>query len=140
VSVDTDQGRRKVKESREIKELRGKILGMEMQLSILSKDLERFKSELIYNQKVLSKIQENIEFLKTSSAAVSIVEFKKIKQHKHLVETKIEYYTNKIKPLEQVFNKKENVRKQEMERFEQIYRMQFKNNVLEFPSDRRKKG
>lgn len=128
-----------MKESKEIKELRGKILGMEMQLSILSKDLERFKSELIYNQKVLLKIEENIYFLKNSSVAVSLSEFKKIKQHKHLVETKIEYYVNKIKPLEQVFNKKENFHKQEMERFESMYRMQFKNNILEFSNGRKKK-
>jgi len=129
-----------VKESKEVKELRGKLLGMEMELNLISKELERFKNELSYNKKMLILIQENIDFLKTSNAAVSLSEYKKIKQQKNLIETRIVYYRTKAQPLEQILNTKELSHKEEMERFEHIYRMQFKNNILEFPGDRRKKA
>lgn len=129
-----------MKESKEVKELRGKLLGMEMELNLISKELERFKNELSYNKKMLILIQENIDFLKTSNAAVSLSEYKKIKQQKNLIETRIVYYRTKAQPLEQILNTKELSHKEEMERFEHIYRMQFKNNILEFPGDRRKKA
>jgi len=129
-----------MKESREVKDLRGKILGIELELNIISKDLKRFKNELLCNKQILKAIRENIEFLRTSNAAVSLSEFKKIKQHEKLVKTRIKYYETKTQPLGQILNRKEGFHKQEMKRFEKIYRMQFTNNLLEFPSDRRKKG
>lgn len=129
-----------MKESKEVKELRGKILGMEMELNLISKDLNRFKNELLYNQKMQKIIEENLDFLKTTTAAVSLPEFKKIKQQQSLVENRVKYYKSKVTPLEQVLGKKETFHKEEMERFEELYRMQFENNVLEFPNDRRKKA
>jgi hypothetical protein len=139
--VALDKGLVKVmKETREVKQLRSKILGMEMELCMISKDLERFRNELVYNQRMLSRIQENIDFLKTSKAAVSLNEFRKIKQQKKLVETRIKYYRTKVQPLEQMLLRKETFHKEEMERFERAYRLQFQNNILEFPHDRRKKA
>lgn len=129
-----------MKETREVKQLRSKILGMEMELCMISKDLERFKNELTYNQIMLARIEENINFLQTSNAAVSLNEFKKIKQQKKLVETRIKYYKQKVQPLEQMLMRKETFHKEEMERFEKAYRLQFQNNILEFPYDRRKKA
>lgn len=129
-----------MKESKEIKELKGKIIGMEMELSLLSKDLERFKKELIYYQKMLEKINENIKFLKTSKATVSLSEYRKIKQQQKLTEMRIKYYTKKVLPIEQSLSKKEMYHKEEMERFHKMYKLQFTNNILEFPSDRRKKA
>lgn len=129
-----------MKETREVKQLRSKILGMEMELCMISKDLERFKNELLYNQIMLARIDENVNFLKTSNAAVSLSEYKKIKQQKNLVETRIKYYTTKVQPLEQMLIRKETFHKEEMERFEKAYRLQFQNNILEFPNDRRKKA
>ena len=78
-----------MKETKEVKQLRSKILGMEMEICMISKDLERFKNELTYNRKMFKTIAENINFLKTSKAAVSLNEFRKIKQQKKLVETRI---------------------------------------------------
>jgi hypothetical protein len=139
--VALDKGLVKVmKETREVKQLRSKILGMEMELCMISKDLERFRNELVYNQRMLSRIQENIDFLRTSNAAVSLNEFRKIKQQKKLVETRIKYYKTKVQPLEQMLLRKETFHKEEMERFERAYRLQFQNNILEFPYDRRKKA
>jgi hypothetical protein len=138
--VDIAQGLKEMKETKEVKELRSKILGMEMEMNILSKDLERFSNERDCNKKLLEKIEENIEFLRKSKAAVSLSEFKKIKQQKKLVEMRVQYYTAKTQPIERVLDKKEFFHKQEIEKFEQIYRLQFKNNILEFPSDRRKKA
>lgn len=129
-----------MKESKEVKELRGKILGMEMELNLLSKDLERFKMELLYNQKMKKMIEENLDFLRTTTAAVSLLEFKKIKQQEALVNARVVYYKGKITPLEQALNTKEGFHKQEMERFERAYRMQFENNILEFRYDRRKEA
>lgn len=129
-----------MKESKEVKELRGKLLGMEMELSIISKDLERFKIELSYNIKMQNSINENIYFLKNSKAAVSLSEFKKIKQQKKLVDTRVKYYIQKIQPLQQMLDSKESYHKKEIERFEHMYRMQFKNNILEFPRDKRKEA
>ena len=126
-------------ESKEIKDLRGRILGMEMELNMLSKDLERFKYEYDYNSKMLEKIEENLDFLRNSSAAVSLSEFKNIRQQKHLIEMRVRYYRDKAQPLEQMVDRKESYHKEEMEKFEKIYRMQFENNILEFPGDRRKK-
>ncbi len=131
---------RKMKESKEVKTLRSKLLGMELELNLLSKDLERFNFELIYNEKMLKITLENLDFLKTSNATISLTEYKKIKQQKKLVEMRIKYYKQKIQPLEQMLNRKEDTHKKEMERFEYLYRMQFKNNILEFPCDRRKKA
>jgi hypothetical protein len=131
---------RKMKESKEVKTLRSKLLGMELELNLLSKDLERFNFELIYNEKMLKITLENLDFLKTSNAAISLTEYKKIKQQKKLIEMRIKYYKQKIQPLEQMLNRKEDNHKKEMERFEYLYRMQFKNNILEFPCDRRKKA
>ena len=127
-----------MKESKEVKELRGKILGMEMELNLISKDLNRFKIELLYNEKMKTMIEENLDFLKTTKAAVSLPEYKKIKQQESLVNNRVLYYKTKITPLEQALGRKEDFHKQEMERFEKIYRMQFENNVLEFRNDRRK--
>ena len=129
-----------MKETKEVKQLRSKILGMEMEICMISKDLERFKNELTYNRKMFKTIAENINFLKTSKAAVSLNEFRKIKQQKKLVETRIKYYKTKIQPLEQMLLRKEAFQKEEMERFEKAYRLQFENNILEFPNDRRKKA
>ena len=129
-----------MKETKEVKQLRSKILGMEMEICMISKDLERFKNELTYNKKMFKTIAENINFLKTSKAAVSLNEFRKIKQQKKLVETRIKYYKTKIQPLEQMLLRKEAFHKEEMERFEKAYRLQFENNILEFPNDRRKKA
>ena len=129
-----------MKESKEIKDLRGKILGMEMELNILSKDLDRFKYEYKFNKKLLEKILENIDFLRQSKAAVSLSEFRKIRQQRNLVEMRVKYYMNKVQPLEQMLDRKSDYHKQEMDRFEKIYRLQFLNNILEFPSDRRKKA
>jgi hypothetical protein len=129
-----------MKESKEVKTLRSKLLGMELELNLLSKDLERFNFELTYNQKMLEVTLENLEFLKNTEAAISLSEFKKTKQQKKLIEMRIKYYREKIYPLEQMLNIKEDNHKKEMERFEYLYRMQFKNNILEFPSDRRKKA
>ena len=129
-----------MKETKEVKSLRGKLLGMELELNILSQDLERFKTELEYNEKMLLMTEENIDFLKTSSAAVSLSEYKKIKQQRKLVIMRVEYYRTKMRPLEQLLNIKETYHKEEMNRFQEMYRMQFKNNILEFPCDRRKKA
>jgi hypothetical protein len=129
-----------MKESKEVKTLRSKLLGMELELNLLSKDLERFNFELTYNQKMLEVTLENLEFLKNTEAAISLSEFKKTKQQKKLIEMRIKYYREKIYPLEQMMNIKEDNHKKEMERFEYLYRMQFKNNILEFPGDRRKKA
>lgn len=130
----------KVKESREVKELRGKILGMEMELSILSKDLRRFKNELHHNIELYEAIQDNLNFLKTSNAAVSLLEYKKIKQQENLIIMRIGFYKNKVQPLKQVLFKKKGSHKEEMKKFEEVYKMQFKNNILEFPCDRRKEA
>lgn len=129
-----------MKESAEVKELRNKILGMEMELCLISRDLERFESDLLYNQQVIRSIEENVEFLRNSTAAVSLSEYKKIKQQQNLIETRIKYYIAKIQPLKQALGKKETFHKEEMQRFEEAYRMQFRNNVLEFPDDRRKEA
>lgn len=129
-----------MKDSKEVKELRSKILGMEMELSILSKDLERFNIELSYNLKMEEVTNENINFLRTSISAVSLTEYKKIKQQKSLIDMRIKYYITKIQPLEQILGRKEDCHKKEIERFEEVYRLQFKNNVLEFPYDRRKEA
>ena len=136
----TERRQIQVKESREVKTLRGKILGMEMELNILSKDLERFKAELFYNLKMLTATNENLHFLKTSNAAVSLTEYKKIIQQKKLLEMRVQYYKQKIQPLEQVVDRKEDYLKEDMKVFEEVYRDQFKNNILEFPHDRRKKA
>jgi hypothetical protein len=129
-----------VKESKEVKELRSRILGMELELDILSKDLERFKCELYYNRKMLKSTNENLDFLKNTEVAVSLTEYKKIKQQKELLEMRISYYIGKIQPLEQIVGRKEGDIQEDMKRFEKIYREQFRNNVLEFPHDRRKKA
>lgn len=129
-----------MKESKEVKTLRSKLLGMELELNLLSKDIERLNFELNYNEKMLEITLENLCFLKTSNSIVSLTEYKKIKQQKKLVEMRIIYYKQKIHPLEQMFNRKEDNHKKEMERFEHLYRMQFKNNILEFPCDGRKKA
>jgi hypothetical protein len=113
---------------------------MELELNLLSKDLERFNFELTYNQKMLEATLENLDFLKSSNATISLNEYKKIKQQKKLIEMRIKYYKQKIYPLEQILNRKEDNHKKEMERFEYLYRMQFKNNILEFPCDGRKKA
>jgi predicted nucleic acid-binding Zn-ribbon protein len=129
-----------VRETKEVKELRSKILGIEMELCMISKDLERFKNELTHNKNVLKKIRKNILFLKNSDAVVSLNEFRKIKQQKKLIKTRIRYYKNKIRPLEKTINIKEAKYKEEMEKFEIAYRSQFENNILEFPNDKRKKA
>jgi len=129
-----------VKETKEVKQLRNKILGMEMELYMISKDLERFKNELFYNKKMLKMIKENIDFLQTSNVTVSLGESKKIKQQKKLVETRIKYYNEKIQPLQQMLIRKEVSHKEEMKKFQKAYRLQFENNILEFPNDRRKKA
>ena len=129
-----------MKESKEVKTLRSKLLGMELELNLLSKDLERFKFELAYNEKMFEITLENLNFLKASDIIISMPEYKKIMQQKKLIEMRIKYYKDQIYPLEQILNRKEDNHKKEMERFEYLYRMQFKNNVLEFPGDRRKKA
>lgn len=129
-----------MKEAKVVKELRSKILGMEMELNILFRDLERLKIELVYNKKLQIDLNENINFLKNSAAAVSLSEFKKIKQQRNLVNQRIVFYNTKIEPLERIVNQKEENVKKEMDIFTEIYRMQFKNNVLEFPHDRRKEA
>jgi len=129
-----------VRETKEVKELRSKILGMELEMNLLSKDLERFKNDLLYNQKMRDLIEENLNFLRTSSAAVSLSEYKKIKQQQKLVNQRIKYYKAKVLPLEQVLGIKEVNREQEMKRFEEMYRLQFTNNILEFPYERRKEA
>lgn len=113
---------------------------MEMELCMISKDLERFKTELTYNQIMLARLDENINFLKTSNVAVSLSEYKKIKQQKKLIETRVKYYRTKVQPLEQMLVRKETFHKEEMERFEKAYRLQFQNNILEFPDVRRKEA
>ena len=113
---------------------------MELELCMISKDLERFKNELEYNKIMLKKIEENIDFLHNTKAAVSLNEFRKIKQQKKLVETRVKYYRQKVQPLEQMLIRKEMFHKEEMERFERAYRLQFENNVLEFPHEKRKKA
>lgn len=128
-----------MKETKEVKELRSKILGMEMELCIVHKDLERFENELLYNKRLLDNIVENINFLKSGNVAVSLTEYKKIKQQKKLIKTRIDYYNSKVIPLKQKIAIKENNYKEEMKRFEHIYRLQFENNVLEFKNVRRKK-
>lgn len=129
-----------MKESKEVKTLRSKLLGMELELNLLSKDLERFKFELSYNEKMFEITLENLNFLKSSDIIISMPEYKKIKQQKKLIEMRMKYYREQIYPLERILDRKEDNHKKEMERFEYLYRMQFKNNVLEFPCDRRKKA
>jgi len=129
-----------VKESREVKELRTKILGMEMELGLLSTSLERYKRELTYNKKIYSDTIKNLNFLKKSKAAVSIKEYKKILQQNKLAGDRIIVFTQKIQPLRQLLERKEDDHKEEMKRFERAYRQQFKTNILEFPYDRRKKA
>jgi len=140
VSADLEQGRIAVRETKEVKELRSKILGMELEMNLLSKDLERFKNELLYNNKMRNLIEENLHFLKTSDAAVSLSEYKKIKQQQTLVNQRMKYYKAKIQPLEQILGMKEVNRDEEMRRFEEMYRLQFTNNILEFPYERRKEA
>ena len=111
-----------------------------MDISLISKDLERFKNELLYNIRMKRVIEDNLEFLRNTEAAVSLTEFKKIKQQYKLVETRITLYQGKIRPLEQALNVKESNYQEEMKRFEEIYKLQFKNNILEFPYERRKKA
>ena len=122
-----------MKESKEVRDLRGKILGMEMELNILSKDLERFKIELSCNEKLLQITEDNIEFLKKSRAAVSLPEFRKIRQQRELAIMRIKYYKTKIQPLEQIVNRKDEFHRKEIKRFEEVYREQFKNNILQGP-------
>lgn len=111
-----------------------------MELNLISRDLDRFNAELQYNEIMLTHTLENLQFLTDEACTISLPEFKKIRQQKKLIEMRIDYYKQKIQPLEQMLAKKEDFHKKEMERFEYLYRMQFKSNVLEFPSDRRKKA
>lgn len=126
-----------MKEPKEVKNLRNKILGMEMELCNISVDLERYKRDYTHNIKILKSLDENIEFLKSSRSAVSILEFKKIKLQKELVIKRIVHYQNKIKPLQKALDQKEFNHKEEMKRFEEIYKLQFENNILEFPNGRK---
>ena len=127
-----------MKESKEIKQLRNKILGMEMEMSLLNRDLERFEAELVYNEKVLTAVDTNINFLKTKSIVVSLSEYKKIQQQKKLVLMKMDYYLSKLKPVYKALKILEDEYKQEMELFEKLYSLQFKSNILEFPSEQRR--
>lgn len=128
-----------MKETKEVKELRSKILILEMELSMVSKDIERFRAELVYNKIMLEKLIDNINFLQKNNVTVSINEFKKIKQQKKLAENRVKYYIQKLQPLEQIFSKKQEYCNKQMEKFEHIYRLQFENNILEFPYERQKK-
>jgi hypothetical protein len=84
-------------------------------------------------------ILDNISFLKKSKSAVSLSEFKKIKQQKSLIEKRVLHYQNKIVPLEKTLKNKEDYHKKSMELFEALYKQQFKNNILEFPGVRKQK-
>jgi hypothetical protein len=126
-------------ESKEVKNLRGKLLGMEMELQLLSKDLDRFETELAYNKKVLGILNENLLYLKNNAVSISIQEFKKTIKQKDFIEMKIKYYIQKIQPLQQTIEKRQKSFEKEYEKFKYEYRMQFKNNILEFPGDRRRK-
>lgn len=106
---------------------------------MVSKDIERFKAELVYNKIMLEKLMDNINFLQKNNVTVSINEFKKIKQQKKLAENRVKYYIQKLQPLEQIFSKKQEYCNKQMEKFEHIYRLQFENNILEFPYERQKK-
>lgn len=123
----------------EIKELKSKIIGMEMEMSLIEKDLKAFQRELNNHQSLLIQIEENISFLKKSKAIVSLLEFKKINQQKKLVEKRIIYYKNKILPLQSAMETKIKCHHIEMEKFKILYKSQFKNNVLEFDCGRRAK-
>jgi len=131
---------KEVKETSQIKKLRGKICGMEMELNILSRDLERFKNELIINNKILTEINENYKFLKEEAKIVSIFAYRDIKRKRDDATRRIKYYKQRIQPLEQAVLRKEIEKEREMDVFEEIYRMQFKNNILEFCSERRKEA
>jgi lantibiotic modifying enzyme len=113
---------------------------MEMDMNLISKDLDRFKTELLYNIRMKRVIEDNMGFLKNTKAAISLMEYRKIKQQYKLVETRIKLYEGKIRPLEQALNMKVNNYQEEMKRFEEMYKLQFKNNILEFPNERRKKA
>jgi len=122
-----------VKELNIVKELRGKILGMEMELNILSRDLERLNAEYSYNIKLQKKINENIAFLKRDHVVVSLKEYKVIKQQKRLIDMRVKLYSKKVNPLKKIVKSKESKIKTEMDVFERVYRLQFKTNILEFP-------
>ena len=111
---------------------------MEMELCVISKDLERFKNELLYNQRLLKNTEENIEFLKETGVIVSLSEYKKIIQQHKLIKTRVEYYGSKVSPLEIKIARKEVYLEEELKKFEEVYRLQFENNILEFPNVSRK--
>lgn len=130
-----------MKECKELKSLRGKILGIEMELNLLSKDLERFDMELKYNLKLLKNVETNLTFLKNKAPIVSLISFKQSCQQKKYIENKIVYYKNKINELKNILNIKEFSHKKDMEEFERLYKLRFENNILEIKNyERRKKA
>lgn len=127
------------KESQEVVTLRGKILSMEMDINLLSKDIEKLETEFFYTKKKINLFLENINFLKNSEVVVSLSEYKKIKTeylhnfgYLYNVEKKINFLKTDLL-------KKEKNYEQEMLRFQHLYRLQFRSNILEFPSERRQK-
>jgi hypothetical protein len=55
-----------------LNKLRGKIIGLEMEVSILQQDLEYIELDLVYLNKICEELQYNLEFLKKNSITVTL--------------------------------------------------------------------
>jgi hypothetical protein len=124
-------------EPKEIVDLRGKILSMEMEINLLSKDIEKLETEFFYVKKKIELSHENLVFLKEREVVVSISEYKKIKKEHINSFYYLKKVESKIMQLTKELSKKEINYKYELIRFEDLFRLQFRSNILEFPNDRR---
>lgn len=124
----------------ELKDLRAKILGTEMELELLFKDLEKGEAELSYNIKLQERLVENIHFLQKESPIVSIAEYQKAKQQLSIVSARINHYSKKLGPVRNKAKRLEEEYSKDMDTFLDFYKKNRERptNLLVFKNERNK--
>lgn len=129
-----------IQELTRLKNLRNKVIDIEIQLGMIESDLLAVEKDLLFLENMYYGLKENIETLRSEGIIVVASEYKKIIQEFITVKKNLAFYNNLHSTLLGKFDKYRDLRDVAMVEYEE-YRKFFDSldNLIPFDPSKRKK-
>lgn len=89
----------------ELKILQDRVIGLELEISIIAKDIEILEKDIYYLKIAQYTLKENLRVLKSEKVIAMVNQYKKSIEELDYVSSKIMVYSNKLKNKVKQFNK-----------------------------------
>jgi hypothetical protein len=124
----------------ELKILQDRVIRLELELSIISKDIEVLEKDLYYLQIAKKTLSENLRVLKTEKAIAMASQYKKSIEELNYVSNKIVVCSNKLRQKIKLYNKLMLQKETTLSKFEEVTKIiENRRVILLFDQSKRKR-